>query len=110
MPIVWDHYKELFDQMSFARNLFNSLFVTICVVFVSLFFNALGGYTFAKFKFPFRDRLFILFLLTMMVPGQVTMIPVFLILKSFGLLNNYLGLILPAGVSVFGIFLMRQFR
>jgi multiple sugar transport system permease protein len=107
--VVWEHYRELFSRMDFARIFLNSAIVTVGVTAVSLFLNSLGGYVFAKFRFPFRDRLFVLLLITMMVPMQVTMIPVFLILKSLGLLNSYLGLILPGGVSVFGIFLMRQF-
>jgi len=109
LPMDRGHYGELFERMSFARNLLNSIIVTISVTAVSLFMNALGGYAFAKFRFPMRGRIFGLFLLTMMVPAQVTMIPVFLMLKSMGLLNNYLGLVLPGAVSVFGIFLMRQF-
>lgn len=109
MPMVLEHYRELFRQMAFFRAFLNSVIITLCVTLLSLFLNALGGYVFAKYEFPYRDQLFLVLLLTMMVPGQVTMIPVFLILKSLGLINNYLGLILPAGVSVFGIFLMRQF-
>jgi multiple sugar transport system permease protein len=108
-PAVWIHYKEIFKNMAFARNLLNSIIVTISVTSLSVFMNAMGGYAFAKFKFPARDRIFAILILTLMVPGQVTMIPVFLLLKSLGLLNSYFGLIIPAAVSVFGIFLMRQF-
>lgn len=107
--VTLEHFNKLLSGMNFARNLFNSIVVTLAVTFVSLFMNALGGYVFAKFRFPWRDRFFLILLLTMMVPAQVTLIPVFLLLKSMGLLNNYFGIILPMSVSVFGIFLMRQF-
>src|SRR5439155_2605299 len=70
---------------------------------------SMAGYAFAKLRFAQRDRLFALLMVTLMVPGQVTMIPVFLFLKQLGLLNTYWGLILPASVSIFGIFLIRQF-
>lgn len=108
-PLTLQHFDRLFTELSFFRNFINSVIVTVCITVVSLFFNALGGYTFAKFDFPLKNMLFMLLLLTMMVPMQVTMLPVFLILKNVGLLNSYLGLILPAMTSIFGIFLMRQF-
>lgn len=108
-PVTWEHFSRLFTELYFVRNFFNSLVVTISITAVSLFFNSLGGYTFAKFDFPLKRTLFLLLLLTMMVPMQVTMLPAFLILKNAGLLNSYLGLIIPAATSVFGIFLMRQF-
>jgi multiple sugar transport system permease protein len=62
------------------------------------------GYAFAKHRFRHRDKLFSLLLATMMVPGQLTMIPVFLLLKKMGLLNSYMGLIIPVSANVFGIF------
>ncbi|MCB2156605.1 carbohydrate ABC transporter permease [bacterium] len=107
--VTWLHYDELFDRMAFGRMFFNSVLVTLAVTFVSLFMNAMGGYAFAKFDFPLRGPMFALMIITLMVPAQVTLIPVFLLLKSLGLLNNYLGLIVPGAASVFGIFLMRQF-
>jgi multiple sugar transport system permease protein len=69
----------------------------------------MAAYAFAKLSFPGREKIFSLLLLTMMVPGQVTMMPVFLILKNLGLLNTFTGLILPGIGSVFGIFMLRQF-
>jgi multiple sugar transport system permease protein len=108
-PATMEHFKHLLEQVAFGRALLNSLIVSLTVTGVSLFLNALAGYVFAKFTFPMRDTLFFLLLLTLMVPGQVTMIPVFILLRNLGLLNSYGGLILPGAVSVFGIFLMRQF-
>ncbi|WP_243709297.1 carbohydrate ABC transporter permease [Micromonospora sp. 15K316] len=101
----------------------NSAFVATSVTVLQLFFNALAAYTFAKRRFPGRDIIFLLFLATMMVPPQVTLIPNYLVLKHIpffggndalgngghGWLDSYWGLILPGAVSAFGIFLLRQY-
>ena len=108
-PPILEHYAELFTSMNFLRIFFNSVVISLAVTVVSLFCNSLAGFVFAKHPFPLREKVFGLLLLTMMVPGQVTLIPIFLLLKKIGLLNSYLSLILPGAVSVFGIFLMRQF-
>lgn len=102
-------YLELFQRMPFLIHLRNSIIVTVSITILVLFLSSLAGYAFAKLRFPGRDKLFILLLATMMVPAQATIIPVFLLLRRLGLLNNYLGLILPAGASAFGIFLLRQY-
>ncbi len=116
IPPVWipveptlRHFQNLFGQLSFARNLFNSTVVTFGITALSLLLNSMAGYAFAKHRFPGMERLFGVFLITLMVPAQVTAIPVFLLLKKLGLLNTLAGLIIPAASSVFGIFLMRQF-
>ena len=101
----------------------NSVFVATSVTVLQLFFNSLAAYVFAKRRFPGRDAIFLVFLATMMVPAQVTLIPNYLVLKHiplfggndiFGLgghgwLDSYYGLILPGAVSAFGIFLLRQY-
>jgi multiple sugar transport system permease protein len=101
----------------------NSAFVAITVTVLQTFFNALCAYCFAKRQFPGRDVIFVLFLATMMVPGQITLIPNYIILKRMpffgendafgvgghGMLDSYWGLILPGVVGAFGIFLMRQY-
>ncbi len=104
-----DAYIQLFKKMDFPVHLRNSVIVTISVTVLVVFLSSFSAYAFAKLHFPGRNKIFILFLMTMMVPAQVTTIPVFLLLKTLGLLNNYLGLILPAGASAFGIFLLRQY-
>ncbi|MDI6642378.1 MAG: carbohydrate ABC transporter permease, partial [Elusimicrobiota bacterium] len=83
--------------------------IAISITVLSLFVNSLAAFAFAKFSFPGKEKIFALLLATLMIPGQMTMIPVFLLLKSLGLLNSYLGLIIPAAASAFGIFLIRQF-
>lgn len=101
----------------------NSAYVAIMVTTVQTLFNAMCAYAFAKRKFPGRNAIFILFLATMMVPSQVTLIPNFIILRRMpffggndafgiggnGMLDSYWGLILPGTVSAFGIFLLRQY-
>jgi multiple sugar transport system permease protein len=104
-----EQYQKLFREVNFLQFFKNSVIVAIGITLFSLFLNSLGGYAFAKYRFPGREKIFALLLATMMVPGQITMIPVFLMLKSVGLINSYWGLIIPAGASAFGIFLMRQF-
>ena len=104
-----EQYQALFREVNFLQFFKNSVIVAFGITLFSLFLNSLGGFAFAKHKFPGREKIFALLLATMMVPGQITMIPVFLMLKSVGLINSYWGLIIPAGASAFGIFLMRQF-
>lgn len=104
-----EQYQTLFREVNFLQFFKNSVIVAFGITLFSLFLNSLGGFAFAKHKFPGREKIFALLLATMMVPGQITMIPVFLMLKSIGLINSYWGLIIPAGASAFGIFLMRQF-
>lgn len=106
---VLDNFKILFEEVDFLRNMLNSVLVATIATSVSIFVNSMAGYAFAKYKFKGREKLFTFLLATMMVPTQVTMIPVFLLLKNLGLLNNYLGIIIPGSASVFAIFLMRQF-
>ncbi len=104
-----DAYQNLFAKVNFGRTFFNSAIVTTSLTFMNVFVCSLAGYAFAKLKFRGREKIFYLFIATMMIPGQVTMIPSFMVLKSLGLLNNYLGLILPASAAIFGIFLVKQF-
>lgn len=101
----------------------NSAFVASSVTVLQLFFNSLAAYVFAKRQFPGKNVIFLLFLTTMMIPGQVTLIPNYLVLKHIpffggnnalgiggsGWLDSYYGLILPGAVSAFGIFLLRQY-
>jgi multiple sugar transport system permease protein len=87
----------------------NTLKITVFSVLGVVITSTLSGYAFAKLKFPGRDFLFMLLLATMMIPRQVTLVPTFMIMKTFGLIDDHLSLILPGAISVFGVFLMRQF-
>lgn len=103
-----DNFKELFQAFDFAVYLKNTLIV-VAFSFVGMFLNAMAGFGFAKYQFKGRQSLFYLVLATMMIPGQVTMIPVYLIMNSLKLTNTYAGIILPGLVGAYGIFLFRQF-
>jgi multiple sugar transport system permease protein len=103
------NYTMIFDNADFLRSLFNSAVVTFSLTGLSILINSMAAYAFAKLNFPGREKLFALLLLTMMVPGKVTMMPVFIILKSLGLLNSYVGLIFLGSASVYAIFMLRQF-
>lgn len=103
------NYIDLFKNLDFARPFLNTVIVSTAITFFSVFFSSMAGYAFAKFRFRGRDALFMLILATIMVPGQMTIIPVFLMLRHLGLINTYSGLIIPAMVSAFNVFFMRQF-
>ncbi|AFZ32005.1 carbohydrate ABC transporter membrane protein 2, CUT1 family [Gloeocapsa sp. PCC 7428] len=105
-----ENYQQIFIQEPlFGRWLFNSIFVAVCVTLGNLIFNSMAGYALARIRFPGNQLFFFLILAVLMVPGQVTLIPTFLILKSLGWLNSYQGLIVPSIVNATFIFMMRQF-
>lgn len=106
---TFEWYRQLFRDVDFLLHFKNSLIVSISTTFLNLFLCSLAGYAFAKLRFFGRDRIFGILIATLMIPGQISMIPVFLFLKQLGLLNSYWGLIIPSSVGIFGIFLIRQF-
>lgn len=104
----WKNYADAMSIAPFGRFFFNSAVISICVTLGSLLLNSLAAFAFAKYPFRGRDVLFIALLATMMIPGQVTMIPSFLLLKHLAWLDTYTGLIVPGLASAFGIFFLRQ--
>ena len=103
-------YKDLFRLIPMGRYLFNSLFVAGCITLFNVFATSLAGYAFAKHKFWGRDKIFMIFIGSLMIPWQVNIIPGFVIVKNLGWLSTYQGLIIPAMAwCAFGIFLNRQF-
>lgn len=106
-----ENFKKIFNDpnLPLLRFYANSAFVTIFNVSTTLFSSALIGYLFAKFKFPGKKLLFGWFLVLMMIPSHITMIPSFLILAKLGLINSLWGLIIFSAVDAFGIFMVRQF-
>ncbi|MCX8056388.1 MAG: carbohydrate ABC transporter permease [Ignavibacteria bacterium] len=105
----FSHYIFLFQNLDMAKYFLNSLALAILVTTISLLFNSMAAYAFAKLRFGLKDRLFKFLLSLMIVPGQVTMLPLFLMLKELGFINTYFGIIIPGMAGVFGIFLLRQF-
>ncbi|CAM4501130.1 multiple sugar transport system permease protein [Paenibacillus endophyticus] len=109
-PFVWSNFKTSLTALPFGRAYFNSFYINVIVVFAQLITCSMAAYAFAKIRFPFREPLFILFLATMMVPGQVTIIPLYLMMKNFGWLDTHQSIIVPAALlNAFGVFLLRQF-
>ncbi len=105
----WSNYVDAWKALPFDRFLVNSLFVTICVTIGQLFTCSLGGYAFARLRFPGRDKLFLIYLATMMIPFPVLMIPLFIIMQSLHWVDTIKSLIIPCVFSAWGTFLMRQF-
>jgi len=103
------NYRQLLDQTGIVRYFANSLLVASAVTLGSLAFNLTAGYAFAKLKFRGRDRLFQALLAALVIPGQVAMMPLFLMLKQMGLVNTWAGVVLPGLAGVFGIYLVRQY-
>lgn len=105
----WETYAAVFQSsvpiLAFAVN---SIKVTFFVTLGQLVTCSMAGYAFARLRFPFRNTLFVLLLASLMVPGQVTIIPVFIIMSKLGLVDNHLSIILPFLTSAFGVFLLRQ--
>ena len=103
------NYRELIESLPFWRAAANSLFVGVVSTLLVLFFCSLGGYAFAKYQFPGRDKLFALMLATMMIPGILGIIPSYMLMRELGWLDTYLPLIVPGAANAFGIFWMRQY-
>lgn len=105
----WDNYLKVLAAAPFARFFLNTLIVASVVTCGNLLFSAMAGYSFARLSFRGRDLVFWLFLASMMIPGQVTMIPVFVLMARLGWIDSYLGLTVPGLVGAYGIFLTRQY-
>jgi len=106
---TWQHYVDLFARLHIARYFVNSLVIATSVTLISVLLNTMAGYALAKFRFRGRVLLFRLALTALVVPGQVAMLPLFLMLKQIGAINTYWGVILPGMANLLGIFLVRQF-
>ena len=102
-------YRELIFSNNLLKYFFNSVSLAILATILSLSFNVIAGYAFAKLRFFGRDKMFNILLLALVVPAQVGMMPLFLMLKTMGLVNTYAGALVPWIASVFGIFMVRQF-
>jgi multiple sugar transport system permease protein len=103
------NYRILFADAGMGRYFLNSLGLALGATLLSLVFNVGAGYAFAKLHFRGRDRLFRVLLGALVIPGQVAMLPLFLMLKQIGLVNSFAGVLIPSAASIFGIFLVRQY-
>ena len=103
------NFESLFERFPFGRILFNTFFFATSRVVLGVIFATLAGFAYAKYDFPGRNLSFFFLLATMMVPFQSIVVPSYLLIRSFGWLNTYWGLIVPGLVPAFGVFLMRQY-
>jgi len=105
----WQNYKVAWEAAPFDIYFKNSFFIALTVMSIEVIFSSLAAYAFAKFRFFGKNVLFVLFLGTMMIPGEVMLIPNYITMVNFGWVDTYYALIIPWTVSVFSIFLLRQF-
>lgn len=104
-----DNYARVFRVINYAVYLFNSFFVAAWVTLLQVATSAMAAFAFSRISWPGRDKVFLLYLATMMVPGVVLMVPNFAVVLELGMFNTYSGLIIPAAFSAYGTFLLRQF-
>lgn len=115
IPIQWipeeptiDAFRKVFSLVPFARAILNSLFVSVSATLITLTSASMAAYAFAKLRTRFTDKLFSVYLATMMIPMQVTVIPLFIILSRLKLIGTFLGLLLPSLFNAFAVFMLRQ--
>lgn len=106
---TWFNFKRFLERPYVWRWTLNSLIVAITVTGAQLLVCVMAGYSFAKKQFPGKDLFFWMYVGSMMVPGQVTLVPLYITMSKLGFINSYYGLILPAIAGPFGVFLMKQF-
>ena len=106
--ITTENYERAWNAFPFARYMFNSIFVGLATTALTVFTSAMAAYAFARLKFKGRDKVFFVYLSTLMVPLQVTIIPLYMILRMLGWHDSYAALIVPPVFSAFGVFMLRQ--
>ena len=102
-------YKNVFASIPVAKYFLNSLIVALFTTIGQVIISALAGYGFARMEFKGRDVLFLVFILTMMIPPQVNIVPLFYLMSKLGWINTYQALIIPGIFGGFGVFMMRQY-
>ncbi len=108
-PFVWSNYVDAYQRVN-GRVFFNTAFFSVSIVLLQGLFATMGGFAFARINFPYRNVIFLIYLGTMMIPPQVTLIPTYIVVVEFGWVNTYQGMILPiVAQAAFGTFLFRQF-
>jgi len=107
--LYWGNYSSLLFTTPFLRWVLNTLVVAASVTLIKVLIDSMAGYAFAKMKFPFRNALFVIVIMTMMIPFSAILIPLYFTIFNLNLLNTYWALILPPLANPIGIFLMRGF-
>lgn len=108
-PIAWENYAATIQAIPFGRYYFNSLFVAVSVTILQIMTASLAAFAFARLRYWGRDGLFLLYLATLMIPFQVTMIPNFILVRYLRWFDSFEALIFPTAFSAFSVFLLRQF-
>jgi multiple sugar transport system permease protein len=106
---TWNNYVYVLTQVPFVRYLINTLIVSGAVTIIALWFHTMAGYALARLRFPGRETIFVLIFSTFLVSLPVIIVPLFILVRTMGMLNTYAGLIVPAIFNAFGIFLLRQY-
>lgn len=105
---TWDAYIKVFSKFPFAKTIGNSLFISVSYTVITLLSSSMAAFAFAKLKFPGNNLIFKCYLATMMIPTQVTMIPLFVIMNKMGLIDSYASVILPSIFRPFAVFMLVQ--
>lgn len=115
LPVQWipeeptlNAYAQVFQKFPFLKAVGNSLFITICYTLITILSCSMAAFAFTKIKFPFCNGLFKVYLASMMIPTQVTLIPLFIIMRNLGLVDSYTSVVTPSLFKAFGIFLLVQ--
>ena len=107
--IVFSNYYTVLTKTPFLRYMGNTVYIAILVAFGNCFLNSLAAYAFARMNFPFRNKIFLLLVATLIVPGEVTILPMYMFMRELGWIDSHLALIIPRIASIFWIFFLRQF-
>jgi multiple sugar transport system permease protein len=107
--VRWQNFGDAWTLVPFGRFIFNGFFVSILGALLSIIVAVLSAYAFSRLRFRFRDRLFLLYVLTLVLPQEVLVVPLFIMMNKLGLVDTYAALIVPFAFTAFGTFLMRQF-
>lgn len=108
-PLSLENYSNVFEKIPIWKYFANSLFVSLATTIGQVLISTLAGYAFARLHFKFRNELFLIVLVTMLIPPQVNIIPLFFLMRLLHWVNTYQALILPGLFGGFGIFMMRQY-
>ena len=109
LRVATENYTELFGKLSFARYLWNSVFITVIATLITLLFNSMAAFALSKYKFAGQKTVFLLIIATLMIPPTIVLVPNFLVVSNLGLLNSLWGVIWPAVATPTGVFLLRQY-
>lgn len=106
--LLWENYARVWTAAPFEMFYLNSVVTTLAGLILEVIIGAMSAYAFARIEFPHRDALFLVVLATMMIPGEMALVPNYLTLRNLGWINTYQGIVIPYVSSAFGCFLLRQ--